>query len=104
MSFKIPEWGAATRVIPSVRCGVLGYVERARRIPVKVNGVMISLRLSITQQKSITMLSESVYDSMSPCPKVLSNVDVNLAGGGSNMSVDSLGPVQLGIDGDEIEH
>ena len=50
------------------------------------------------------MLSESVYDSMSPCPKVLSYVDRNLAGGGSNMSVGSLGPVQLAIGGDEVEH
>ena len=95
---------AATRVIPSVRCGVLGYGKRACRIPVKVIGAMVSLRLSITQQKSITMISESVYDSMSPCPKVLSNVDVNLAWGGSNMSVGSLGPLQLGIGGDEVEH
>ena len=79
-------------------------MARAWRIPVKVNGVMISLRLSITQQKSITMLSESVYDSMSPCPKVLSYVDRNLAGGGSNMSVGSLGPVQLGIGDDKVEH
>ena len=50
------------------------------------------------------MLSELVYVSMSPCPKVLSNVDANLAGDGSNMSVGSLGPVQLGIGGDEVEH
>ena len=41
---------------------------------------------------------------MSPCPGVLSNVHVNLAGGGSTMSVGSLGPVQLEIDGDKVEH
>ena len=41
---------------------------------------------------------------MSPCPNVLSNVDVNLTGGGSTMSVGSLGPVQLGISGDKVEH
>ena len=58
----------------------------------------------ISLQKSISMLSESVYDSVSPCPKELSNVDVNLAVGGSNISVGSLGPVQLGIGGDEVEH
>ena len=59
---------------------------------------------SVNNAGAITMLSESVYDSMSPCPKVLSNVDVKLAGGGSNMSVGSLESVQLRIGGDEVEH
>ena len=41
---------------------------------------------------------------MSHCPKVYSNVDVNLAGGGPTMSVGSLWPVQLGIGGDKVEY
>ena len=63
-----------------------------------------SISASVDNTLEITILSESVYDIMSPCPNVLSNVDVNLAGGGSTMSVGSLGPVQLEIDGDKVEH
>lgn len=41
---------------------------------------------------------------MSPRPRVLSHVDVNLAWSGTTLSVGSLGPVQLGIGGDKVEH
>ena len=67
------------------------------RIPVNINGVSISAVVDTASE--ITILSETVYDSMSPHPRVLSHVDANLAGGGATMSVGSLGPVQLGISG-----
>lgn len=88
--------GAATRVIPFVRSRVLGYGESTWIIPVKVNGVGISTVVVTTE---IIILSETAndIDSMSLRPRVLSHVDVNLAKGGSAMSVGSLGPVQLGI-------
>ena len=57
----------------------MGYGESAWRIPVKVNGVDLSAVVDTAAE--ITILSESVYGSMSPRPKVLSHVDVNLAGG-----------------------
>lgn len=103
VSFKSsPTVGAATRVIPSIRSGAMGYGESAWRISVRVNGVDLSTVADTAAE--ITILSESVYGSMSPRPKVLSHVDVNLAGGGATMSVGSLGPVQLEIGGDRVEH
>ena len=77
-------------------CGVLDYGERARRVPVKD----IS---SVDNAAEITILSESVHDSMSSWLKVLSNVNMNLAGGGSCKSVGSLGPVQFGIGSDTVK-
>ena len=90
--------GAATRVIPPVRSGVLGYGKSAWRIPVKVNGVCISAVVDTAAE--ITILSETVYCSMSPRPRVLSHVD------GATMSVGSLGSLQLRIGGrcDKVEH
>lgn len=67
VSFQSPlrVW-AVTRVISSVRCGVLGYGESAWQIPVQANGVDISAVVDTAVE--ITILSETVYDSMSPSP------------------------------------
>ena len=89
-------------VILSVRSGVLGLSESALRIPVKVTGVGISAVVDTAAE--IIILSYTVYDNMSPRPRVLSHVDVNLAWSGTTLSVGSLGPVQLGIGGDKVEH
>lgn len=48
----------------------------------------------------VTRLSEPLYDSLPPHSKVLSHVDVSLTGGGTTLSVGTLGSVQFGIIGD----
>ena len=93
---------AATRVIPSVRCRVLDYGESTSQISVKVSGVGISSVVDTAAE--ITILSETVYGSMFSRPRVLSHVDVNFAAGGVTMSVGFLGPVQLEIGGEKVEH
>lgn len=49
------------------------------------------ISVSVDNAAEISILSERVYVRMSPCPKVLSNVDVNLAGVGQICQLVPLG-------------
>lgn len=84
-----PTVGAATRVVPSVRSGGLGYGESAWRIPIKVNGVLVSAVVDTAAE--ITIIAQQVYDKMSPRPEISTSIDVNLTGGRATMAVGSLG-------------
>lgn len=97
-----PTVGAATRVVPSVRSGGLGYGESAWRIPIKVNGVLVSAVVDTAAE--ITIIAKRVYDKMSPRPEISTSIDVNLAWGGATMAVGSLGNALIEIEGTQLRH
>lgn len=87
--------GAATRVVPSVRSGGRGYGESAWRIPIKVNGVLVSAVVDTAAE--ITIIAQRINDKMFPLPEISSSINVNLAGGGATMAVVSIGNAFIDI-------
>uniref|UniRef100_K1PUT2 Uncharacterized protein n=1 Tax=Magallana gigas TaxID=29159 RepID=K1PUT2_MAGGI len=99
---ETPTVGSATRVVPSIRSGGLGYGESAWRISIKVNGVLVSAVVDTAAQ--ITIIAQRVYDKMSPRPEISTSIDVNLAGGGATMAVGSLENALIEIGGTQLRY